>query len=340
MCNITDKFTPLDWLKIDIANTYGKDKLTWDKRLTWVNERTLDQLWKIIRYADEPLLYRKALIAYRDTLNGKPTGHIMHLDSVNSGHQMMAILSGCKETAKQCGLINTGKRPDLYTNTVKLMNKQLPPQLRIKLVKTGEGLKRIHVKDAIMTHNYNSKAVPKRIFNDTQLKVFYNVLSEITPGAEVAKEVINSYVEPLSSQYIWLGLDRNTVVYNVKDFIDARIEVDELDHSTFTQRFEVCMARSNDASLPANICHWLDSEVLEEVVLRCDFDITTIHDSYGVHPCNAGALVKIYREVMAELADMDILKNVLFDISGQEAVINKYSSDLSEDILNSSYALS
>ena len=56
----------------------------------------------------------------------------------------------------------------------------------------------------------------------------------------------------------------------------------------------------------------------------------------GVQTC----ALPIYREVMAELADMDILKNVLFDISGQEAVINKYSSDLSEDILNSSYALS
>lgn len=342
MERITDTFTGLDWLKIDIANTYGKDKETWEKRLEWVNDRTQDKLWSVMRHADEPLLYRKALIAYRDVLAGKPTGHIMHLDSVNSGYQMMAMMSGCKKTAAECGLVDTGVRPDLYTSTVKYMNKELEGDNKISLAKkpTNGRLSRAELKDAVMTHAYKSRAVPRRVFNKTQLPVFYSVLSDITPGAEAVKDLISEYISEFRTEYNWISHNSSFVSCRVKDTVDARIEIDELDHGTFTQRYQVNKAKKGDVSLVANITHYMDALVLDEVVIRCPFDITVIHDSYGVHPNNAGELVRIYREVVAEFSRVDMLSDILTDISGDEVQVTKFSYDLHIDILNSSYMLS
>ena len=47
-----------------------------------------------------------------------------------------------------------------------------------------------------------------------------------------------------------------------------------------------------------------------------------------------------YREIMAEIADSDLLADILSEITGETVSINKMSDDLSNDILNSEYMLS
>ena len=105
------EFTGKEYLMIDIANQAGLDKLTWDQRIEWVqdNENTLEEE---AEYADNKPLYRKAVYAYRNM--DKPSGHIMFLDATASGIQLMACLSGDKQTADLVNLIDPENRKDVY----------------------------------------------------------------------------------------------------------------------------------------------------------------------------------------------------------------------------------
>ena len=69
----------MDYIRIDIANQFGKDKLTFGSRINWVN-RNEDRLEELAVKADDYYMYVKAVHAYRDSQAGIPTGFAMGLD--------------------------------------------------------------------------------------------------------------------------------------------------------------------------------------------------------------------------------------------------------------------
>ena len=79
-----EHFSGIDYLKIDIANCYGKDKDEWNRRLDWF-EFNECQLEDLVPFADEPYLMAKAVFAYREVMEGVPVGHNMFLDATASG---------------------------------------------------------------------------------------------------------------------------------------------------------------------------------------------------------------------------------------------------------------
>lgn len=87
-------YSGLDYLKIDIANSKGLDKLQFEERINWFNnnininqETTNQELLTLVQEHrfEEPELGLAGLMAYRDTLANKPTGYRVALDSSNSG---------------------------------------------------------------------------------------------------------------------------------------------------------------------------------------------------------------------------------------------------------------
>lgn len=77
-------FTPLDYLRIDIANNYGHDKEDWDVRIAWFNAHE-HELEALMKGADSPALYYAGVQAYRDVKQGKPIGYPISLDATASG---------------------------------------------------------------------------------------------------------------------------------------------------------------------------------------------------------------------------------------------------------------
>ncbi len=47
-----------------------------------------------------------------------------------------------------------------------------------------------------------------------------------------------------------------------------------------------------------------------------------------------------YREILAEIANSDLLSDILSEIAGKYVPVTKHSTDLAKDILNSEYMLS
>ena len=108
------EFTGREYLKIDIANNFGMDKMNWDDRIAWFdqNESNLDQL---VPLADEPALFFAGVQAWNAVNRGEPIGYMISLDATSSGLQLLACLTGDDKAAALCNVIDTGKREDAYT---------------------------------------------------------------------------------------------------------------------------------------------------------------------------------------------------------------------------------
>ena len=86
------QFTPLEYLYIEIANEYGKDKITYNQRIQWVKDH-MDDLESLQVKAKEPSCYEAAVIALRDVQAGLPTGALVRLDAVSSGYLVAPLTS-------------------------------------------------------------------------------------------------------------------------------------------------------------------------------------------------------------------------------------------------------
>ena len=322
------KFSGLQYLYIAIAGAYGLDKELWETRIQWTKDN-MDNLEALMDDAEEPMLYIAAVIALRDTQKGITSGYVMGLDSTASGLQMMACLIGCKTTAMQVNLFNTGRREDVYS-----------------LVGNHMGFDRKEVKTPLMTHFYGSVAQPKEAFgpNSDALRLFYDTLHELLPGANELLDIIQKCWQPDKAEYIWTLPDKHTAVFKVSEMHSKKIEVDELDHATFTHRAKVYAPTIKGISLCANIIHSVDAYVCREMIRRANkqgFGLLTVHDDFRASPNHMNEIRQNYLDILMEIADSSLMEDILKQVlSNPDYVFNKYSNNLKVVIRNAEYALS
>ena len=315
--------TQLPNLYIAIANHAGKDKLTWAERVDWVSKQTIEDItW------EEPILGRKAIRALKDTTEGKPTGYVMSVDATSSGIQVMAVLSGCKKTAKMVNCIDPNKRHDLYSNVANMMSQQL-----------GKQVPRSVIKQCTMTHYYNSKATPRGLLSEEEIEVFYQVIEGLLPGAEEIMTTINECWNPNADYHSWIMPDGHRVYVPVVEGINGVYSDDEF--GDIPLRWYRQTKSNNFRSLCPNVIHSIDGYVAREMIRRCDFQLSHIHDCFVFNPNYLQKVCQTYKEIMAELACSNIFVDILRQITGNpNFTITKASTDLDKDILQSNYMLS
>lgn len=322
------EFTGKEYVMIDIANQMGHDKLTWDKRIQWTldHEKTLEALTD---EASSKYLYIKAVNALRDAQAGIPTGYMLGLDATASGLQIDAMLGGCRYTAMETNLINTGKREDVYLS-----------------IGTQMGISRDKIKDPLMTVFYGSTKQPEKAFgeNTDMLKKFYETLFLKLPGAMDVLKMIQSCWDPTAISYSWTMPDKHRVNMKVFGAVDRKIEVDELDHRTFTYRANINMPKTKGRSLCANVVHSVDAYIARELIRRCakeKVQVAAIHDSFWTYPNEMNTVRKHFISIAAEIAESTLLQDILRELTGNNAIrVIKDSHTLGAEIRRSEYALS
>ena len=408
-------FNGMQWIAIDLANHYGLDKETFETRLEWAKTH-LDELETLSDKAEVPELYLKGVMALRKAQQGIPTGHLVGLDAVCSGVQIMSALTGCHKGARATGLVDPEVRADAYSTCTKEMQRILGTTLSIT---------RQQAKDAMMKAFYASKKEPKVIFGEDtpELDAFYKAISTIAPGAwGLLQDLVASW-NPTTLSHEWKLPDGFDVKVKVMKKVEKLIEVDELDHSRFTYTYYVNEAEKFGLSNAANVVHSVDAYVLRTVHRRCNyktemverasklinkelndrangdhklwfmvkdkleyycdqydrsgiadvvvleylnpkdmgylstehleslqkivaamliyepFEVVAIHDEYKCHPNNMNALRGVYREVLAELADSDLIQDLLNQLYKANGKYKKQSNTLGNVIRQSNYAL-
>jgi hypothetical protein len=259
-------FTPIQYLKIDIASNFGLDKKSWDDRLAWFdeNEKDLDNLTK---QAEEPALFYAGIQAYRKALKGDPIKYPISLDATASGAQILAILIGCEKSAKLCNVLDTGRREDLYTILYGGMLSRINDQARIT---------RDDAKQAIMTSLYGSKKEPKQIFGEGELlDVFYETMKEDATGIwEINQDILDLW-QPDVLSHDWVLPDdfhvkTKTMVPHtaIIHFLNEPMEV-----TTY-----VNAPSERGLSIGANMVHSIDGMIVREMGRRCGYDPVHVLD--------------------------------------------------------------
>ena len=268
------EYLPLDYLCIDIANHFGLDKLLFEDRIQWVKDNYA-QLEQLADKADVKPLYLKAVHELRNVVAGKPTGHIVQLDATCSGIQLLSAMAGCVRGADATGLISH-KRADAYTDVTKKMNEILQLRGMSTIV-----VPRADVKRAMMTSVYGSTAVPKEVFGEGDLlDVFYSAVAIVAPAAfELMTALLHTW-QPYALQHSWVMPDNHHVMIKVLEQKETRIEVDELNHATFTTYVTINQGTEKGVANVANATHSVDAYVLRSVIRRASFDVKKVREAY------------------------------------------------------------
>lgn len=324
------EFTGMDYLRIDIANCFGLDKKEWNDRIQWVHdhETTLEDKC-------DDVMYLKAVNAYRLTQQGKPTGHMMFFDSSSSFLQIMSLMSGCLEGAKQSNIVDSGTRQDFYTNVTEYMN---------MLIVSMVTLLRDVVKYIIMPTFYNSKRAAKDQWGEgsEEYNAYYQALWALAPGAMDVMDDINQCWNSNTLGHTWKLPDGHNSVCPVIEKFTTSIEIDELEGKAINYQGKVNCMSDKGISLPANIIQSFDAYIVREMVRRCankGVKVAPIHDAFGFHPNNGNIVRQTYIDILVDMSKRDLLGDVLSQLTGQDIKYPK-RYDLTDSIKNSEYALS
>lgn len=80
--------------------------------------------------------------------------------------------------------------------------------------------------------------------------------------------------------------------------------------------------------------------IVESMLVHRPFEVVTVHDEFKCHPNNMNHLRQHYINVFAELAESNVLSDILSQIHGKPGTFTKLSSNLGQLIRGSNYALS
>jgi len=253
-------FTPSQYLKIDIANSFGLDKKSWIERINWfdANESKLNE---ITYQAEEPAMYFAGLLAWEAFKQGQPSGYPVSLDATSSGLQILTVLTGDTSAGRLCNVINTGNREDAYTAVYQFMLDQVGEDSKIK---------REDTKRAIMTSLYGSQAVPKEVFGEGALfNIFISTMQLLAPAAWELNETFLEIWDPNTLCNSWVLPDNFHVHVKV---ISTVSEVVHIFNEPIDTLRKVNASVEEGRSLGANTIHSIDGMIVREMTRRCDFD--------------------------------------------------------------------
>lgn len=253
-------FTPEQYLQIDIANSFGLAKQTWDTRLNWFQQNQ-DNLYNLIQEADEPAMFFAGIQAWENHTAGNAIGYPISLDATASGMQLLSVMICDRNAAALCNVIDTNDRRDAYQVIYDIMLQQLPDSNSIKIE---------NVKQAIMTSLYGSQAIPREVFgNGAMFDLFETTMSNYASGIWELNKLFLDIWNPEALSYEWTLPDN----FHVKTKItNTAYETVHFMNSPVIVPVKVNAPTESGRSLGANVTHSLDGYIVRELTRRCDYN--------------------------------------------------------------------
>lgn len=244
---------------------WGLDKEQFETRLAWVsdNETNLEALED---KADNRYRYAAAVMAYREVQAGKSTGHRVGFDACSSGPQIMSALMRDIVGAKNTSLVGT-KRNDLYQIVTDVMKERLPINHPVEYT-------RKEVKAVLMPVYYGSKQKPVDLFgkNTPEYIAFMKAQKQVCPGAAYLMPILANSWNAFAEEHSWNLPDGFVAKVKVTQMEEKVIEVDELDHLTFTQQYTTIKGTEEGVANIANPIQSIDGFIVREMTRRCNYD--------------------------------------------------------------------
>jgi len=288
------------WLKVSIANSFGMDKKSWGIRYIFGNKDIEELRGLRCSPDDEPQMYYKLIDQLENHYKGGSVDALVGLDASWSGLQIMSIITRCKDSALWSN-IRGSKRRDAYTE-----------------LSLGTGISRKDLKKAIMPKFYMSKKSMDRLGEHRES--VEEKASSMLEGAYLFMDWVDDAwnkireKEPLKVGWSVGGSKIETMIYDVfEDRMNYNFKRTTGKWYNWGGWFKIKINKfnKNDKSLGANLIHSVDAWISQQVVLRfherTGKEIMPVHDKWYVHPNDVDILREVFKEVILDLYDMDLM---------------------------------
>lgn len=327
--------TGAKWLKIQLANTFGVDKVSFEERLKWVEEHETHilmvasdpiscQYWTD---ADSPFCFLAACLEYAGYVRDGED-HISHLpiamDGSNNGLQHFSAMLRDPIGGKATNVIPSDTPQDIYMEVVKAVNEELAMRPDDAMARWWVGkINRSLVKRNVMTVPYSVtlrgmvgqliQEATKQGIEGVEYEhckylatIVYDAIGRTVVAARQAQDWLKEVAKLAASEGLplyWKTPAGFIVCQDYQAQTSKRIVTKF--GSMVLQRWYKANTNKRDktkmaAGISANMVHSMDAAHLMKVVNRAaDENITSfalIHDSYGVHPSEVDNLHAILRE--------------------------------------------
>lgn len=263
-------FTPREYLMIDIANSYGLDKLDWNLRIEWFKQNE-SNLMSQLDTAKTPALYYAGVQAWNNVLAGKPIGYPISLDGTSSGLQILSALTCDRSAALLCNVLDSGSRENAYTGIYQAMLDQLGETAQINPV---------DVKQCIMTALYGSEAQPVKIFGTgAMLDTFYSTMEELAPAVWNLNKAFLEMWDSTAMSYDWVMPDNFNVHIKVIRTAEESVNFLNAPYKVITK---INAPKKIGRSIGANVTHSVDGMIVREMARRCMYDPKTVSDAKSI----------------------------------------------------------
>ena len=322
----------MEWIKFQLATTYGLDKATMQERLDWIddyeNRALVERVWRdpignIADWenADEPWLFLAACNEWYE-LHYEHRFHThlpVAVDATCSGLQILAGLARDASTARMVNVIGSEKPQDAYaviaTKSMDAIPDRLKPHWDRKVTKR-----------CVMTIPYNAKPFSNRSYIRDAFKekgvdvdkeeltkcvsAVRSAMNEVVPGAmQVMKWIEQSVTKRIKEGYdeiTWITPSGFEVTQRLMKTKSTPIQTQLMGKCQLYiagAETGVDLKHHKNATAP-NLIHSLDASLLHIATTSTNFPIALIHDSVlcrGTDMCKLSSLVrKTYMTLFAE----------------------------------------
>ena len=306
------EFTDEQYVLMHLAKTCGKDKQVWNNRLSFArNLLEMDKKVAMLSAKDVPDL-------------GEFT---IDMDATASCLQLYSILTGCRKTAEESNVLNTGECRDVYVKCTDNLNEKLGTDFAKKVVKY-----------AVMPTFYASVKQPMNLVGKKNIATYVAMLTELLPGACIGlQEIQNSWRSDVLA-HSWFMEDGFHVVVPVTSVKEVLVTIEEWDVQ-IPYRYTVEEAQAEGINLAANAIQSVDGYVVREVVRKADFPVWPIHDCFRAKAKNMNALRAIVIDIYYAIAKSNMFSDIINQIRGTTDYCFTKMDDIAEEILDSEYII-
>ena len=354
-----------DWLKFQVATTYGLDKSTLQERLEWATSNhdliqrvatdplanigdweAASEPWQFLAACEE---YNACLLACTRSFTGLPIA----TDATCSGLQILAGLARDASTARLVNVLPGDRPQDAYKVVAEAARPHVPASVR-------DHMDRKTVKRVVMTIPYNAKPFSNRSYIREAL---------VEKGVEISKEDLTHTVQAVRDAMEQVVPGPMKVMRWIEDEVTAAIKAGKTKLTWTTpsgfvvnQRLmkpnkvriqlqllgtcnllvadgdtnQVDINRHRAATAP-NLIHSLDASILHLTFIRFAVPFSVIHDSVLCRATDMTELSAVVRETYMHIfADHDYLRDFADQIGAETdpPIIDDLEP---ETVINSTY---
>ena len=322
----------MDWIKFQLATTYGLDKATMQERLEWIengeNRELVHRVWSdpianIADWenADEPWMFLAACVEWYELYyeHRDMTYLPVAVDATCSGLQILAGLAKDASTARMVNVIGSEKPQDAYATIASRSMEAIPDRLK-------PHWDRKVTKRCVMTIPYNAKPFSNRsyirdAFKEKGVDVDKEELTQCVKAVRAAMDLVvpgamrvMKWIETEIARAIRNGADeikwttpsgfkvKQRLMKTAKSTIESQL-MGRVRISIAGAEKGVDLKHHKNATAP-NLIHSLDASLLHLSVMSTNFPIALIHDSVlcrATDMCKLSTLVrKTYMTLFAE----------------------------------------